>query len=382
MSRIKKLLTIHDIFGKTMKKKDIKDFSQSKLAEWLKENGEKPYRAGQIFKWVYLRQSDAFDEMTDLSKITRELLENNFNITRLEKSNIETSRDGTKKYLFRLEDGEYTECVLIPGKERYTLCISSQVGCAQGCRFCLTARGGFKRNLTTGEIVAQVRDILNDLPRKEGDPETTKPFQNIVFMGMGEPLANFHHVSEALEIIMNPDYGLKFSSRKVTLSTCGFIERFQELGTRFGLNLAVSLNATDNETRSYLMPINKTYPLEKLIDACVRYPISPRNKITFEYILMKGVNDSESDALKLTRLLSKVKAKINLIPFNEFEGCEFKRPDNESIDRFLTILLDKGYTAIIRKSMGPDISAACGQLRANQICPRVKTEKIEPDDIL
>jgi len=380
MSRIKKLLTIHDIFGKTMKKKDIKDFSQSKLAEWFKANGEKPYRAGQIFKWVYLRQADTFDEMTDLSKLTRELLENNFNISRLEKSNIETSRDGTKKYLFRLEDGEYTECVLIPGKERYTLCISSQVGCAQGCRFCLTARGGFKRNLTTGEIVAQVRDILNDLPRKEGDPETTKPFQNIVFMGMGEPLANFQHVSEALEIIMNPDYGLKFSSRKVTLSTCGFIDRFQELGTRFGLNLAVSLNATDNETRSYLMPINKTYPLEKLIDACVRYPISPRNKITFEYILMKGVNDSESDALKLTRLLSKVKAKINLIPFNEFEGCEFKRPDNESIDRFLTILLDKGYTAIIRKSMGPDISAACGQLRANQICPRVKTEKIEPDD--
>jgi len=365
-----------------MKKKDIKDFSQSKLAEWFKANGEKPYRAGQIFKWVYLRQADRFDEMTDLSKLTRELLENNFNISRLEKSNIETSRDGTKKYLFRLEDGEYTECVLIPGKERYTLCISSQVGCAQGCRFCLTARGGFKRNLTTGEIVAQVRDILNDLPRKEGDPETTKPFQNIVFMGMGEPLANFHYVSEALEIIMNPDYGLKFSSRKVTLSTCGFIDRFQELGTRFGLNLAVSLNATDNETRSYLMPINKTYPLEKLIDACVRYPISPRNKITFEYILMKGVNDSESDALKLTRLLSKVKAKINLIPFNEFDGCEFKRPDNESIDRFLTILLDKGYTAIIRKSMGPDISAACGQLRANQICPRRKDEKTGADNTL
>lgn len=358
-----------------MKKKDIKDFSQTKLAEWLKENGEKPYRAGQIFKWVYLRQADSFAEMTDLSKITRDFLEKNFTISRLEKSNIETSRDGTKKYLFRLEDGEYTECVLIPGKERYTLCISSQVGCAQGCRFCLTARGGFKRNLTTFEIVAQVRDILHDLPKKDGDPETAKPFQNIVFMGMGEPLANFRHVAEALEIIMNPDYGLKFSSRKVTLSTCGLVDRFQDLGTRFGLNLAVSLNATDNETRSRLMPINKTYPLEKLLDACVHYPISGRSKITFEYILMKGVNDSEKNAHELARLLSRVRAKINLIPFNEFEGCEFKRPDDESVNRFLSILLNKGFTAIVRKSMGPDISAACGQLRANQIRPR----EMEPD---
>ena len=380
MSRIKKLLTIHDIFGKYMKKKELKDFSQNKLADWLKENGEKPYRAGQIFKWVYLRQADSFDDMTDLSKHTREFLKSNFTISRLEKSNIEISRDGTKKYLFRLEDGEYTECVLIPGKDRFTLCISSQVGCAQGCRFCLTARGGFKRNLTTGEIVAQIRDILNDLPRKEGDPETVKPFQNIVFMGMGEPLANFDHVSEALEIIMNPDYGLKFSSRKITLSTCGFINRFDELGHGFGINLAVSLNATDNETRSFLMPINKTYPIEKLIDACIHFPISIRGKITFEYILIKGVNDSEENALELTRLLAPVKAKINLIPFNEFEGCEFKRPDDETIDTFLSILLSRGYTAIIRKSMGQDISAACGQLRANQICPKVKTEKIEPDD--
>ncbi len=362
-----------------MKKKDIKDFSQSKLAEWLKENGEKPYRAGQIFKWVYLRQADTFDAMTDLSKNTRELLETNFNIGRLEKSNIETSRDGTKKYLFMLEDGEYTECVLIPGKERYTLCISSQVGCAQGCRFCLTARGGFKRNLTTAEIVAQVRDILHDLPRKEGDPETAKPFQNIVFMGMGEPLANFSHVSEALEIIMNTDYGLKFSSRKVTLSTCGLINRFQELGTQFGLNLAVSLNATDNETRSRIMPVNKTYPLESLIDACVHYPLNGRSKITFEYILMKGVNDSEKDAHELARLLSRVRSKINLIPFNEFEDCEFKRPDDAAIERFLTILLDKGYTAIVRKSMGPDISAACGQLRANQIRPGEMDKKETSD---
>jgi 23S rRNA (adenine2503-C2)-methyltransferase len=350
-----------------MKKKDLKEFSQKKLAEWLQEKGEKPYRAGQIFKWVYLRQSDSFDEMTDLSKITREILKNNFTINRLEKANTETSADGTKKYLFRLEDGEYTECVLIPGKGRYTLCISSQVGCAQGCRFCLTARGGFKRNLTSGEIVSQIRDILHDLPKKEGEPDTAKAFQNIVFMGMGEPLSNYKNVFNALEIIMDTDYGLKFSSRKVTLSTCGLIDRFTELGERFGVNLAVSLNATNNETRSELMPINRIYPLEKLLDACMTFPMAKREKITFEYILIKSVNDSEKNARELCRILAPVKAKINLIPFNEFDGCEFKTPSEETVQSFLSILHDKGYTAIVRKSMGQDISAACGQLRANQL---------------
>lgn len=350
-----------------MKKKDIKEFSQKKLADWLQENGEKPYRAGQIFKWLYLRQTDSFDEMTDLSKQTREILKSNFSINRLEKSNTETSSDGTIKYLFRLEDGEFTECVLIPGKSRYTLCISSQVGCAQGCRFCLTARGGFKRNLTSGEIVSQIRDILHDLPRNEGDPETLKAFQNIVFMGMGEPLANYKNVSSALEIIMDSDYGLKFSSRKITLSTCGLIERFEDLGNRFGVNLAVSLNATDNSTRESLMPVNKVYPIEKLIDACKRFPMSKREKITFEYILIKGINDSATHAHELAKLLAPVKAKINLIPFNEFDGCEFKRPTDETVLAFLSILHDKGYTAIVRKSMGRDISAACGQLRANQL---------------
>lgn len=350
-----------------MKKKDIKEFSQHKLADWLHEHGEKPYRAGQIFKWIYLRQCESFDEMTDLSKPLREILKSNFSIDRLEKSNIETSQDGTKKYLFRLSDGEYSECVLIPGKDRYTLCISSQVGCAQGCRFCLTAKGGFKRNLTTGEIVSQVRDVLFDLPRNEDDPETAKPFQNIVFMGMGEPLANFENVCDALDIIMNSDYGLKFSSRKVTVSTCGLIDRFKELGTRSGANLAVSLNATDNETRSRIMPINRRYPIEDLIEACKRFPMNKREKITFEYIMFKGVNDSAKNAHELARLLAPVKAKINLIPFNEFDGCEFQTPDEETIQTFLSILHDKGYTAIVRKSMGQDISAACGQLRANQI---------------
>lgn len=362
-----KLLIIHVFNGKYMKKNDIKEFSQKHLADWLKQHGIEAYRAGQIFKWVYLRQADTFSEMTDLSKNVRDLLEKHYTIDRLEKSNIETSSDGTKKYLFQLEDGEHTECVLIPGKDRYTLCISSQVGCAMGCRFCLTAKGGFKRNLTTGEIVSQVRDILHDLPVQEGAPETAKPFQSIVFMGMGEPLANFENVTGAIDIITNGDFGLKFSSRKVTVSTSGIINRFNDLGNSSGVNLAVSLNATDNETRNTLMPINKTYPIEELIDACKKFPMAKREKITFEYILIKDINDSEKDAEALATLLRPVKAKINLIPFNEFEGCEYRRPDDDTIHKFLNILHNKGYTAIVRKSMGRDISAACGQLRANQL---------------
>lgn len=350
-----------------MKKIDIKELSQKKLGEWFEKQGVKPYRAGQIFKWIYIHQANSFEEMTDLSKSLRELLDEHYTISRLEKSNIETSSDGTKKYLFRLEDGEYTECVLIPGVNRFTLCISSQVGCAQNCKFCLTAKGGFKRNLTIGEIVSQVRDILNDLPVKEGAAPTEKPFQSIVFMGMGEPLANLPNIAAALEIITNSDFGLKFSSRKITISTSGLVNRFEELAETTNVNLAISLNATDNETRSMLMPINKTFPIEDLLSACRKIPMTKREKITFEYILMKGVNDSEQHAYELAKLLETVKAKINLIPFNEFPGSEFKRPDDNTIHKFLKILLDSDYTAIIRKSKGQDISAACGQLRANQI---------------
>ena len=351
-----------------MKKLDIKDLSQKKLSEWLTEHDVKPYRAGQIFKWIYLRQAESFDEMTDLGKSLRDLLKKYYTINRLEKSNIETSSDGTKKYLFRLEDGEHSECVLIPGSTgRLTLCISCQVGCAQGCTFCLTAKGGFKRNMTTGEIVSQVRDIMNEMPVNEDLPPTVKPFNNIVFMGMGEPLANLDNVTAALEIITDADFGLKFSSRKITVSTCGLVNRFEALSNATNVNLAVSLNATDNKTRSELMPVNKVFPIEQLIEACKNFPMANRDKITFEYILMKGVNDSTTDAYNLANLLTNVKAKINLIPFNEFPDSKYKRPSDKIISGFLKILLDKGFTAIIRKSKGQDISAACGQLRANQI---------------
>lgn len=350
-----------------MKKKDIKDFSRSELEAWLKEQGVAPYRAGQIFKWIYLRQANSFDEMTDLGKDLRQLLVENYTIARLEKANVEISSDGTRKYLFQLEDGEYTEAVLIPGKDRKTLCISSQVGCAQGCRFCLTAKGGFKRNLTSGEIIGQVRDVLNELPMPEDAADTEKPFQNIVFMGMGEPLANLPRVLTALDVITDGDFGLRFSHRRVTVSTCGVVSRLAELGETSPVNLAVSLNATEDKTRSYLMPVNDTFNIEALLGALAEYPLRQREKITFEYILMKDVNDTDADADRLIKLLAPLSAKINLIAFNEHEGCEFKRPDDARIDTFLQRLHDAGFTAILRKSKGQDISAACGQLRANQI---------------
>ena len=335
---------------------DIKELTKDQLVSWLENKGIKPYRAGQILKWIYLRQSDTFDIMTDLGKEIRTLLSRHFTINRLEKVCIETSQDGSKKYLFKLEDGKHVESVLIPEKDHYTLCISSQVGCAQGCKFCLTAKGGFIRNLTKREIVDQVRDVKNDL-------DDSKRLTNIVFMGMGEPLANYNNVVSAINTITDSEFGLNFSSRRVTLSTAGLVPKLFDLGRDTSINLAISLNATDNKTRAMLMPINRKYPIEKLIDACRRYPLKPRRRITFEYILIKGVNDSLEDAKRLVKLLRPIKAKINLIPFNEHEASDFLRPEESVIHKFQEILHQNNYTAIIRHSKGRDISAACGQLR-------------------
>jgi len=337
--------------------KDIKDFTIEQLVSWLEERGIQAFRAKQILKWVYHRQADAFDTMTDLGKEMRQQLSGQFSISRLEKTRIETSKDGSKKYLFKLEDGKYVESVLIPEKKHYTLCLSSQVGCAQGCRFCLTARGNFARNLSKSEIIAQVRDIANDM-------EDPSRLTNIVFMGMGEPLANYRNVVSAIQIISNTEIGLGFSSRRVTVSTAGLIPGITDLGRDTTVNLAISLNAADNMTRNMLMPINRKYPIEKLIDACRSYPLLQRRRITFEYILLKGINDSQKDAKCLAKLLRPVRAKINLIPFNDFEGSDFQRPEESVINEFKEILHKANYTAIIRHSKGQDISAACGQLRA------------------
>jgi 23S rRNA (adenine2503-C2)-methyltransferase len=308
-------------------------------------------------KWVYLRQVDGFEAMTDLAKDIRALLAGHFTINRLEQLRLEASKDGSKKYLFELLDRKTIEAVLIPERDHDTLCISSQVGCAQGCRFCLTASGGFERNLTAAEIIAQVRDIKNEVV----DPDRLR---NIVFMGMGEPLANYDNLIRAINVITNNDVGLRFASRRVTVSTAGLVPKLSVLGRDTKVNLAVSLNATDNKTRDKLMPINRIYPLEVLLDACRKYPLPPGRRLTFEYILIKGINDSEKDARRLASLLRPIKAKINLIPFNTHEGCDYERPAQAVINRFQEILIDKNYTVIIRQSKGQDISAACGQLKA------------------
>ena len=338
---------------------DIKEMSKDQLAAWLAKHGIAAYRAAQILRWVYLRQADAFEQMTDLSQENRQLLFSRFSIDRLEKIRIEKSQDGSKKYLFRLPDGNLIESVLIPERGHYTLCISSQVGCALGCRFCFTGQGGLARNLTGGEIIAQVRDIQKAL-------DEPRYLTNIVLMGMGEPLANYDNVVKAIDIVTDKTLGLGFASRRVTLSTSGLVDRLPDLGRDTAVSLAISLNAADNKTRDWLMPINQKYPVERLLEACRRYPLKPHRRITIEYILLKGINDSEKDARRLAKLLRRLRAKVNLIPFNAFEGSEFRRPDESVITRFLQILLKSNYTAIIRRSKGEDISAACGQLRGRR----------------
>ncbi len=341
-------------------KNNILEFSADQLRSWLAEREIAAYRADQLQKWVYLRQADSFDVMTDISKEIRAQLSKHFEIRRLKAGMIETSQDGSRKYLYKLKDGKTIESVLIPERDHYTLCVSSQVGCAQDCRFCLTAAGGFERNLTRGEIVAQVRDIKREL----GDQ---KRLTNIVFMGMGEPLANYRNLVSAIDILTDNEAGLRFASRRVTVSTAGLIPKIIALGRDTRVNLAVSLNATENKTRNRLMPINRKYPLEKLMEACRQYLPAPGRRITFEYILIKGINDSVDDAKRLAKLLHSIRCKVNLIPFNTHEGCEFERPAEAVIQAFYDILFAKNYTVIIRRSKGHDISAACGQLRARSL---------------
>jgi len=339
--------------------RDIKSLTKEALLDWLARHDQKSYRADQILKWIYVRQVDGFDQMTDLSKSVRAMLAEHFTYGRLDIDQVLTSGDGTRKYLFRLQDGEMVESVLIPERNHYTLCVSSQVGCAQGCRFCLTGQMGLVRNLAFSEIVGQVWEVRRQL---------TEPAQltNLVFMGMGEPLANYGQLLPALQILTCSDWGMKFASRRVTVSTAGLVPRILDLGRDTRVNLAISLNEVEDDARSRLMPINRAYPIAQLLDACRSYPLPKGRKITFEYILFKGVNDSLQHARALSKLLGPLKAKINLIPFNPFPESSFKRPDERSIQAFQSVLIDKHFTSVVRYSKGLDIMAACGQLRANR----------------
>lgn len=338
---------------------DIKEFTLPELIDWLDRQGVARYRAAQIMKWVYPRQADDFSVMSDLARPLRQTLAAHFIIRRQPVLKRERAADGTRKYLFGLADGQTVETVRIPEKDHYTLCISSQVGCAQGCRFCLTAQSGFIRNLSAGEIIAQVRDVLADI-----GPDDPRRLSNIVFMGMGEPLANYRNLIRAATILTSGDHGLKFSPRRVTVSTAGLVPRLLDLSRQTDLNLAISLNATNNKTRDALMPINRKYPIEQLLEACGRCQLKPRQRITFEYILIDQTNDSPEDARRLVKLLHPIRAKVNLIPFNPHPGSPFNRPSEPAILKFQKILQDAHLTAIIRQSKGADISAACGQLRA------------------
>ncbi len=340
-----------------MKEKiDLKNLSIKELNSLIISFGKERYRTAQILRWLYKKGVRSSDEMTNLSKDFRHDLNEIAFISRLNILRIEESKDGTKKFLFGLHDGKNIESVLIPDKNRLTLCISTQVGCAMGCKFCLTGKMGLKRNLTLSEILNQIIMVKEILDGKAS-------ITNIVMMGMGEPLNNYENCVNSIEIMTHQE-AFNFSSRKVTLSTVGLIPELERLSKeKIRFRLAISLNASNDETRTYLMPINRLHPIKEILSICKKFPIRPRERITFEYVLLEGENDSPSDAKDLVNLLKGIPSKVNLIPLNEAPEIPFKRPSEERIMKFQKILLDGGLTAIVRKSKGSDISAACGQLQ-------------------
>jgi len=345
-------------------KTDLKNLSLPALEQFLQGQGKERFRATQVFKWIYQHDAHSFEEMTNISKDLRAELTATAFISNLETEAMEVGSDGTRKYLFRLSDGASVESVLIPDEGRNTLCISSQVGCAMGCRFCLTGTFKLTRNLTTSEIINQIMAVRRDVE-----------IRNIVMMGMGEPLHNLDNVIPAINIMIDGN-GLQFSNRRVTVSTCGVVPEMERLGRELSnVNLAVSLNATTDELRDKIMPINRAYPLKELLRACREFPLPGRRKVTFEYVMLGGLNDSLEDAKRLLRLISDIPSKVNLIPFNEFEGCEFRAPSQASIDAFHKFLIDRHVTVITRDSRGSDISAACGQLKGRLDLVACKSEK-------
>jgi len=337
-------------------KVDLKNLTFQELKNFITSFGKESYRSIQILRWLYQKGVHSIDEMTNLSNKFRQELKEVGTLSSLHPLRIEEARDGTKKFLFQLEDGNRIESVLIPDKSRLTLCISTQVGCALGCQFCLTGKKGWKRDLILSEILNQILAVRETL--KVGVSIT-----NIVLMGMGEPLANYDHTLKAIELMTHPE-AFKFSSRRITLSTVGLLPELERLSKeKISFRLAVSLNASDEETRNYLMPVNRRYPLKKLLEACRNFPLRPRTRITFEYVLVAGVNDAPQDARRLSKLLRGIPSKINLIPLNEAPGIPFKRPTEGTIKEFQEILMRDGFTAIVRASKGLEISAACGQLQ-------------------
>jgi 23S rRNA (adenine2503-C2)-methyltransferase len=334
---------------------DVAEVELLELEQALAEIGRPKFHARQIFQWIYRRGITDFWEMTDLPRELRAQLAQGFQIGTPEVTRREQSVDGTTKFLLRLADGKLIESVCIPDSPGDTFCLSTQVGCAMRCAFCLTGKMGIDRNLTAGEITGQVRVLARELGLLE------RRF-NIVLMGMGEPLHNYDATMKALRILAD-EHGFALSPRRVTLSTVGVLPALERLATEsFMPNLAISLHSTTAEQRDLLVPINRKYGIEELLDVCRRFPIKRRQRITFEYVMLAGVNDTPDDARRLARLLSGIQSKVNLLPLNEAAGIPFERPSDESVNRFAKILADRGVTVSVRKSRGRDIRAACGQL--------------------
>ncbi len=352
----------------TAKKTNLLGLSQGDLEQFLIERSEKPFHARQIMQWIYQRDVDDFDAMTDLSKSLRVQLKNDAEIVSPEVQSRHDSADGCVKWLFSSGFGQAVETVFIPETDRGTLCISSQVGCALDCPFCATGAQGFNRNLTSAEIIGQVRHAIRELPRRDnGEPAVT----NVVFMGMGEPLANYRSVVPVLELLVS-DWSYGMSRRRVTVSTSGIVPHIEKLADDCNVALAVSLHAPTDELRDQIVPINKLHPINTLLDACWQYAAKRSNRfITFEYVMLRDVNDSLAHANQLAALLKNKPAKINLIPFNPFPGTAFKRSSVDTIRHFQERLRQRGLVATTRKTRGDDINAACGQL-AGKVSDRVK----------
>ena len=345
--------------------KNIIGMDEKELAADMAALGFESYRTKQLWNWVYTRGHKNFERMSTFSKAAQEKLSQYFYIDRLTITENQISVDGTRKWLFKMQDGQQVEAVFIPDvvADRGALCISSQVGCTLTCRFCHTGTQRLVRNLTAAEIVGQVlkaRDEVGDWQAKSQDQK----INNLVFMGMGEPLFNYEEVAKAIHLLKDPD-GISISKRRITVSTSGVVPLINRCGAELGVNLAVSLHAANDDVRSAIMPINKKYPIKELLDACRTYPgATNARRITFEYVMLKGVNDSDADARALVKILRDIPSKINLIPFNAWPGSPFECSDPARIERFGDILNANGYASPIRKTRGADIMAACGQLKS------------------
>ncbi len=342
------------------KKQNLVGMPRPELEAFFTEMGEKAFRASQVMKWIYHQGVDHFDDMSNVGKALRTRLRERAGIRLPEISLDQPSRDGTRKWVLRLEDDNHVEMVFIPEGERGTLCVSSQVGCTLACSFCSTARQGFNRNLSSAEIIGQVVVAARalGLPENKGERVLT----NIVLMGMGEPLMNFDEVVASMEL-MQDDLAFGVSKRRITISTAGVVPRIERLREVSDVSLAVSLHAPEDALPDELVPINRKYPIAELMAACRHYVEGkPHRRVTFEYVMLEGVNDSPEHARKLARLLRTVPSKLNLIPFNAFPGAPYRCSSQESIDRFRDIIMAAGIITVTRKTRGEDIDAACGQL--------------------